>query len=72
VTYTAIGDGLDPRPFDAAQFEVLPPDWLARGAWPPSHPGPHPSELEDREEETKARPAMVRGRVARDELDIGT
>lgn len=29
VTYTALGAGLEGRPFDPAQFEVFPADWLA-------------------------------------------
>ncbi|SDI14983.1 DUF3422 family protein [Lutimaribacter saemankumensis] len=29
VTYTAFIDGLSSRPFDPADFEVFPPDWLA-------------------------------------------
>ncbi len=28
VTYTAISDGLSARPFDPADFDVFPPDWL--------------------------------------------
>lgn len=30
VTYTAIAPGLSDRPFDPAEFEVFPADWLAR------------------------------------------
>ncbi|SDN40454.1 Uncharacterized membrane-anchored protein [Lutimaribacter pacificus] len=30
VTYTAFIDGLSSRPFDPADFEVFPPDWLDR------------------------------------------
>ena len=30
VTYTAFCDGVSPRPFDPAEFEVFPEDWLSR------------------------------------------
>lgn len=29
VTYTALGEGLDGRPFEPSRFEVFPADWLA-------------------------------------------
>ena len=55
VTYTAIGDGLDGRPFDAAQFEALPPDWLAQAPGLRLTSALIRIESEDRETEIKAR-----------------
>ena len=55
VTYTAIVDGLDGRPFDAAQFEALPPDWLAQAPGLRLTSALIRIELEDRETEIKDR-----------------